>query len=135
MAIPFRYNFEAYLINSLRFSEPLIFHISLPRLRYFSDKKRIAPKILDSKMWREESENFSLSKIFGKIILKLLQFRRLKFSQDDRKDTKAIAPLRMHLWESLSLTLESLKSVFNVFRRKPSLGAPDRFPQQISCLT
>ena len=61
MAIPFRYNFEAYLINSLRFSEPLIFHISLPRLGYFSDKKRIAPKILDSKVWREESENFSLS--------------------------------------------------------------------------
>ena len=41
MAIPFRYNFEAYIINSLRFSESLILHISLSGLGYFSDKKLI----------------------------------------------------------------------------------------------
>ena len=29
----------------------------------------------------------------------------------------------MHFWRSNS-TLDSLKRVFNVFRRKPSLGAP-----------
>ena len=33
-------------------------------------------------------------------------------------------PLKTHLLRSKG-TLESLKSVFNVFWRKPSLGAPD----------
>ena len=35
-----------------------------------------------------------------------------------------IAPLRMYFWRSKS-TLDSLKSDFNAFRRKPLLGAPD----------
>ena len=34
-----------------------------------------------------------------------------------------LAPLRIHFYRSKS-TLHSLKSVFKVFRRKPSLGAP-----------
>ena len=37
-----------------------------------------------------------------------------------------IVPLRMHFWISKS-TLDRLKSVFNEFRRKPSLGAPDKY--------
>ena len=35
-----------------------------------------------------------------------------------------VEPLRMHFWRSKS-TLDSLKSVFNVFWIKPSLGALD----------
>ena len=34
------------------------------------------------------------------------------------------APIRMYFLKTKS-TLDSLKSVFNVFRRKPSLGAPE----------
>ena len=48
---------------------------------------------------------------------------RLKLPQDDRTDTNFIGLLRMHFQRSKS-TLDSLKSVFNVFRRKPPLGAP-----------
>ena len=69
--------FEAYLINSLRFSEHgfNVWHFT-PRPRqiklFFAEKENL--KFSDSKMrWKEESEKFSLllsSKIFGKIILK-----------------------------------------------------------------
>ena len=48
--------------------------------------------------------------------------KRLKFPLDDRTGTSFIAPLRMHLWRSKS-TLDSLKRVFDVFRKKPSLTA------------
>ena len=48
---------------------------------------------------------------------------RLKLPQDDRTDTNFMGLLRMHFQRSKS-TLDSLKSVFNVFRRKPLLGAP-----------
>ena len=59
-------------------------------------------------MWREESEKSSL------VISK-----RLRFPLDDRTDPNFIAPLiRMYFLRSKS-TLDSLKSVFNVFRRKP----------------
>ena len=59
-------------------------------------------------------------KIFGEA---LAISKRLKFPQDDRTVTNFIAPLRMHFQRSKS-TLDILKSVFNVFGRKPSLGAP-----------
>ena len=48
---------------------------------------------------------------------------RLKLPQDDRTDTNFMGLLRMHFQRSKS-TLDSLKSVFNVFRRKQPLGAP-----------
>ena len=49
----------------------------------------------------------------------------LKFPDDDRTYTNFIAQHRIHFWRSNS-TLDSLKSVFNEFRRKPSLGVPVR---------
>ena len=49
--------------------------------------------------------------------------KRVKFPQDDRTDTKFTVPLRMLFQRSKSI-LDRLKSVFNAFRRKPSLGAP-----------
>ena len=69
---------------------------------------------------REESENGVLrqiagSKMFGKIILKPLQFR--KDSSSPRMTERIqifIVPLRMHFYRSKS-TLDSLKSDFNVF--------------------
>ena len=69
------------------------------------------------------------SKIFGIIKLRLFVIsQRLKFLKDDRTDTNFIAPFNIHFWSSKS-TIESLKSVFNVFRRKPSLVAPDLMHQ------
>ena len=63
-------------------------------------------------------------KIFGKLISQALVISiRLKFTQDDRTDTNVTAPLRM-LFQRSKSTLDSLKSVFNICRRKPSLRAP-----------
>ena len=44
-------------------------------------------------------------------------------TEDDRTDTNLIAPSRMHFWRSKS-TLGRIKSVFSVFRRKPSFRVP-----------
>ena len=55
--------------------------------------------------------------------------KRLKLPQDDRTDTNFIAPLRMHSQRSKS-TLVSLKSVFCVCRRKPSL-VPHRVASEL----
>ena len=66
-----------------------------------------------------------LSNFFGKMTEALVISEVLKFPLDDRTDTNFIAPLRKHFQISKS-TLDSLKSVFSVFRRKPSLGAPQR---------
>ena len=62
------------------------------------------------------------SKIVGKITLKpwLVISKSLKFPQDDRTDTNFIALLRTHFQRSKS-TLDSLKRLFNAFRRKASL--------------
>ena len=62
--------------------------------------------------WREQFEKFSL--------------------KDDRTDTNFIALLKMYFQRSIS-TLDSLKRVyvFNLLRRKPSLGAPE----ESACLT
>ena len=64
------------------------------------------------------------SKILGKVISKSLHFEKTydKLPWDDRTDSNFIAPLTMYFFRSKS-TLDSLKSVFNVFRRKLSLGA------------
>ena len=43
----------------------------------------------------------------------------------DRTDLNFVGPLRMHFQRSKS-TLDSLKGVFNVFWRKPSLRAPEK---------
>ena len=65
-------------------------------------------------------------------IRKILTFITLKdtckFPWVDRTDTNFIAPLRMDFLRCKS-TLDSVKTAFNVFRRKSSLGAPDRSRQ------
>ena len=66
-----------------------------------------------------------LSNFFGKMTEALVISEVLKFPLDDRTDTNFITSLRKHFQISKS-TLDSLKSVFSVFRRKPSLGAPQR---------
>ena len=64
------------------------------------------------------------SKTFRKIILKPLSFRKdLKFAKDNQTDKNFMVPLRMHFLRSKSI-LDSLKSVFNVFRRRPLLITP-----------
>ena len=68
--------------------------------------------------WREESETF-------KKIICIENFREnnteaLQFPYDDRTDANFIAP---HFYRSKS-ALDILKSVFNVFWRRWSLGAP-----------
>ena len=65
------------------------------------------------------SLNFSGKKIL-KIRIKISKW--LKFPQGDRTDTNFIVPLKMNFYSSKS-TLDSLKSVFNVLKRKLSLGA------------
>ena len=55
---------------------------------------------------------------------------RFKFPLDDRTDTNFITPLSIHFYGSKS-TRDSLKSVFNVFRRKPLLGAPVGFQRTL----
>ena len=63
------------------------------------------------------------SKIFGGKNTQALKIsKRLKFPQGDRTDTNFIAPLKMNFSSSKS-TLDSLKSVFIVLKRKLSLGA------------
>ena len=52
--------------------------------------------------------------------------KELKFPLDDRTDTNFKVLLRMHFLRPRR-TLDSLKSVFNVFRRKLSLGGPNGF--------
>ena len=67
------------------------------------------------------------SKIFGKVILKPLKFRKDSSSpkMTEQIQTLQLLDLRMHFKRSKS-TLDSQKSVFNAFRRKPSLGAPEQ---------
>ena len=50
--------------------------------------------------------------------------KTVKLPQDGQTDANFIAPLRLHFWRSKS-ALDSLKRLFNVFRRKLSLGAPE----------
>ena len=64
-------------------------------------------------------------------IRKILTFVTLKYESSlwvDRTDTNFIAPLRMDFLRCKS-TLDSEKTAFSVFRRKSSLGAPDRSRQ------
>ena len=63
------------------------------------------------------------SKLFGEKNTQALKISKwLKLPQGDRTDTNFIAPLKMNFYSSKS-TLDSLKSVFNVLKRKLSLGA------------
>ena len=65
------------------------------------------------------------SKIFGENDAEALVISKsLKFPLHDLTDTNFIAPLNMHFYRS-KITLNSLKRFFNLFRRKPSLVAPD----------
>ena len=56
--------------------------------------------------------------------------KRFKFPLDGRTDTNFITPLNIHFYGSNS-TRDSLKSVFNAFRRKPLLGAPVGFQRTL----
>ena len=128
MTVPFKYNFEACLINSLRFSEASFFTFHF----VFSQKRK--PKIFGFKNVIKRGIRKILtfikgsiaSKIFDKITLKPLYFR--KASSSPRK-TESIQILQRRLdFISRDLrvlcTLDSLKRIYNAFRRKPSLGAP-----------
>ena len=80
-------------------------------------------------------------------IRKILTFVELKIASKSealviRKDSSSprmtkqiqifIAPLRIHFERSKN-TLDSLKSVVNAFRRKPSLGAPVSSSRWLTC--
>ena len=105
MIVLFRYNFRRLSNRFPIIFWSFIFHIFLPRLGYFSYKKG-NQKFSDSKIRRrEESEKFSLS--------------YLKIFREKNN------------WSELSLsenTVDSLKSIFNIFRRTLSLGNPDTNP-------
>ena len=80
MVVPF----EAYLINSLRFSEFNSSHFTPQIKLFFAEKGNV--KFSDSKMrWKEESER--------KIVTFL---KRLKLPKDDRTDKNLIASIRMY---------------------------------------
>ena len=111
MTVPFTYNF-------LKTN----FHILLPKLGYFSQKKGNL-KFSDTKMqWRyQKMSHFrntsNLTVNFRKSNTEALVIsERLNFPQDDQIVTNFKAPFRMHFQIS-KRTLDSLKSVFNVFRR------------------
>ena len=78
VTVPFMYNFRSLSNKFTTIFWSLIFHILLPRLGYFSQKKG-NQKFSDSKRWRrEESEKLSLSyyiklhlKFWGKILKSL----------------------------------------------------------------
>ena len=106
MTVPFMYNFEPYLINSL----PI-----------FGLKNAMERGIVVSLI---------ASKILGKIITEAFVIsKRLIISSPRMTEQIQIiitAPLTMHNQRSKS-TPDSLKSILvYVFRRKPSLGAPKR---------
>ena len=138
MTVPFTYNFRSLSYKFLTiFLLKFNFHIFLPNLGYFSQKKG-TENFRIKKCGGVKSENVSHSqylkfhlKIFEKNNTQTLVIsnKRFKFLQDDRTDTNFIAPLRMHFQVSKS-TLDSLKSVFNVFRRTPSLGASDNIKKE-----
>ena len=102
--------------------------------RLIFQKKR-KPKIFGLKNWMERGIRKCLtfvirqiaSKIFGKKNTQALKIsKRLKFPSVDRTDRNFIAPLKVNFYSSKS-TLDSLKSVCSVLKRKLSLGAWPRF--------
>ena len=69
-------------------------------------------------------KTFSCIQNFREINTKALVISKsLKFPQDDRTDTNFVARLRMHFERSKS-TLDSLKRLFNAFRRITVIGCP-----------
>ena len=120
MIVPFMYFFRS-LSNKLRtIFLTLIFALYFPSYAIFRRKEE--PKIFGFKNLMERGIRKCLtsvirqisSKMFGKIIIKPLQFPK------DWTDANFTAPPRM-LFESSKSPLDSLKSVFNVFRKKTSL--------------
>ena len=135
MTVPFVYNFRSLPYNFPMSFLSLISHISLPRLGYFIFRRKQETEIFGFKNVIHGERNLknsyfrnTLNRIKNfqenKTVKTLLILKRLKFPQDDRTDTNFIAPLRMCFQRSIS-TLNNLKSDFKVFRRKPSLGAPE----------
>ena len=132
MSVPFRYNFRSlskkipYDFLKFNFSNftPYVRLIFLKEANLkFSDSKMRQRGIRKILTFAKRS---TASKFFGKILNTeaLVISKSLKFPKDDRTDTNFIAPLRMHFQRSKS-TLDSLKRLFNAFRRKLSLVAPE----------
>ena len=138
MTVPFMYNFRSRSNKfPIRFCNEFNFAFQSPSQAIFRRKRK--PKIVGFENAMERRIRKILisvklkiaSKIFGKIIPKPLQFRKdSSCPRTTEPDTSFIAPLRMHFQRSKS-TLDSLKSVFNTFRRKPSLGAPEELCHKI----
>ena len=134
MTVPFMYSFRStsnqipYDFLKFNFS-----HFS-PQVRlFFLEKGNL--KFSDSKMrWKEESEKFSLSSNLKlHLTSEALVIRKDSSSPRMTKQIQIfIAPLRIHFERSKN-TLDSLKSVFNAFRRKPSLGAPVSSSRRLTC--
>ena len=116
--------FEAYICGIFpTIFWGLILRISPPKLGYFSYKKGNL-KFSDSKMWwREESKNSHFRNTLNCI---------WNFRENNTGFRKDLSSPSIFLWRHLKcisqlrskITLDSLKSVLNVFRRSPSFGAP-----------
>ena len=123
MIVPFMYFFRS-LSNKLRtIFLTLIFALYFPSYAICRRKKE--PKIFGFKNLMERGIRKCLTSVIRQISSKknynqaLVISKRLKFPQGDRTGTNFTAPPRMHFQSSKS-PLDSLKSVFNVFRTKTS---------------
>ena len=134
MTVPFMFNFQSLPNNKFpTISWSLIFCISLPGLSFFFHRKR-KPKIFgfENAMDRGIRKILTFvklkiaSNIFGKIwYWSPGNFEKIQVALGWPNKHKLV-PIRMYFYRSKS-TLYSLKSFFNAFRRKQSLGAPDKF--------
>ena len=131
MNVPFMYNFRSlYRTNSLY--DFLKFNIShfTPQVKLLSVEKGT----WNFRNRKCDVERNQKNSHFRKTLNSSYNFRenntevllisnRLKMPKDDRTHKNFLAQLRIHFQRSES-TLDSLESVFNAFRGKPSLGAP-----------
>ena len=135
MNVPVMYNFQSLPNKFSTIFCSLIFHILLTGLHYFFLQiyRKRKPKnfrILKCNGERNhKNSHFHLEALnctqnFRKNNTEALVIsKRLKFPQDDRTDKNVVALLRMH-FQIFKNTLDSLKSDFNIFWRKLSLGVP-----------
>ena len=131
MNVPFMYNFRSlYRTNSLY--DFLKFNIShfTPQVKLLSVEKGtwnfrnrkcdVERNQKNSHFRKTLNSSYNFRENNTEV---LLTSKRLKMPKDDRTDKNFLAQLRIHFQRSES-TLDSLESVFNAFRGKPSLGAP-----------
>ena len=128
MSVPFSYKLFSKLIYRIPYDFLRFNFFIFYSLRQANFRRKRKPNIFGFKnvMEREKSKIITFvkrsitSKLFGKITLLPLKFRKASNSTD----VTFIAPLRIRFWRSKS-TLDSLKRLFNVFSRKPSLVPPE----------